>query len=89
MVVNVMIVKMMIMNYTKNIETVVRRCSSKSVFLKIVQISQKTPVLEFLFNKVAGPKACDVIKNWLQHRCFPMKIANFLRTLPMAASENN
>ena len=62
---------------------------NKEVFLKIVQISQKTPVLEFLFNKVTGPKACNVIKNWLQHRCFPMKIANFLRTLPVAASENN
>ena len=51
-------------------------------------------MLEFLFNKVAGPKACNFIKNRLQQRCFPMKFANFLRT-PfnrtnlVAASENN
>ena len=29
-------------------------CSLKKVFLKILQISRKTPVLESLFNKVAG-----------------------------------
>ena len=37
-------------------------------------------MLEFLFNKVAGLKVCNFIKNRLQHRCFPMKFANFLRT---------
>ena len=35
------------------IEAVVRRCSIKKVFLKILQISQKTLVPETLFNKVA------------------------------------
>ena len=41
-----------------------------------------TPVLESLFNKVAGLKACSFIKNRLQHRCFPVvKFAKFLRTL--------
>ena len=39
-------------------------------------------------------KACNFIKNRLQHKCFPMKFENFLRTpffrtYPVAASENN
>ena len=41
---------------------------------------RKTPVLELLFNDVAGPKACNFIKSKLEHRFFPMKFANFLRT---------
>ena len=50
-------------------------------------------MLEFLFNKDAGPKACNFIKR-LQYMCFPMKFANFLRklfyrTTSVAASENN
>ena len=35
--------------------------------------SHESPVLESLFNKVAGQKR-------LQHRCFPVKLAKFLRT---------
>ena len=31
-----------------------------------------------LFNKVA--KVCDTVKKRLQHRCFPVKFVNFLRT---------
>ena len=37
------------------------------------------------FNKDAGPKACTFIENRLQHRYFPVKIANFLRTAPFFA----
>ena len=37
-------------------------------------------MLESLFNKVAGLKACNFIKKRLQHRCFPVNIAKFLRT---------
>ena len=33
-----------------------------------------------LFNKVAGLKAWNVIKNKLQQRCFSVKFAKFLRT---------
>ena len=40
---------------------------------------QKTPVLESLFNKVAGPKACNFIKKRLQYKCFPVNIAKFFR----------
>ena len=35
----------------------------------------KTPVLESLFRKVAGPQAWKFIKK----RCFPVKFATFLR----------
>ena len=31
------------------------------------------------FNKVAGLKACNFIKNGLQDRCFSVKFAKFLR----------
>ena len=40
----------------ENVQTAVRRCSSKQVFLK-----RKQPVLKPLFNKVLGPKACIFI----------------------------
>ena len=42
-----------------------RRRSVKKVFLKISQISRKTPVLESLFNKMSEvfKKICEVFKN--------------------------
>ena len=52
-----------------------KRCSSN--FLKF---HRKTSELESLFNKAAGLQVCNFIKKWLQHRCFPKKFANFLRT---------
>ena len=60
-------------------EAVVRglqiRCSKK--FLKFLK---KKSVLESLCNKVSGPKVCNSNKKRLQHSCFPVKFANFLRT---------
>ena len=50
-------------------------------------------MLKSLFNKVADQKACNFVKKKLQHRCFPVKFAKFLRTpfftehLCVAASE--
>ena len=41
---------------------------------------RKTLVLESLFTKVAGLRACNFIKKKLQHRYFPVGIAKFLRT---------
>ena len=46
-----------------------KRCSEK-----FCKIHRKTPVLESLFNKVAGHQACNFIKNRIQHRCFPAKV---------------
>ena len=37
-------------------------------------------MLESLFNKAVGLKACNSIKIMPQHRCFPVKCAKFLRT---------
>ena len=37
-------------------------------------------MLESAFNKVAGLQTCIVIKTRLQHRCFHVNIAKFLRT---------
>ena len=47
---------------------------------KAWKFHRKTPVLESIFNKVAGLWACNFIKKKLQHRCFPMKFAKLLRT---------
>ena len=62
------------------IEASVGRCSSKQVFSKSSQILQEKLVLEPNFTKVAGLLCCNVVKNRLQHRCFPVKFAKFLRT---------
>ena len=53
-------------------EAAARRCSVKKVFLKISQNSQKTPVLDSLFNKVEG------VYLKLEHSCFPLNFAKFL-----------
>ena len=41
---------------------------------------RKTSVLESLFNRVRDLSGCSFIKKKLQHRCFLVNIANFLRT---------
>ena len=41
----------------------------KIVVLKICNIYRKTPVLGSLFNKVAGLRSGNFLKNSLQHRC--------------------
>ena len=52
----------------------------KAVLQNLFNIQRKTPVLESLFNKVAGLQPCNFIKNRLQHRCFFVNIANFFKT---------
>ena len=52
------------------------RCS----LLKFGTFHRKTPVLEFLFDKVAAVTVCNFIKKRQQYRCFPVKFATFLRT---------
>ena len=39
----------------------------------------KATVLESLLNKATGLQVCNFIKSRLQHRCFPVIIAKFLR----------
>ena len=49
-------------------------------FWKFLNIYRKTRVLELLYNKFAVLQVCKFIKKRLQHRCFPLNIAKFLRT---------
>ena len=51
-----------------------KRCSE--TFYKF---HRKTSVLESC-NKVVGLHPCNIIKKRLQHRCFPVKYAKFIRT---------
>ena len=57
-----------------------RRGSVKQGVLKNFENFTRKHVLESLFNKVAGLKACNTIKKRLQYRCFPVKFAKALRT---------
>ena len=54
-------------------------CSVKEGVLKISQISQKIPVLESVFNKVAGLQG-NYIKKRIQHRYIPLNNAKSLGT---------
>ena len=49
-------------------------------FKKFRNIHLKIPLLESIFNKVAGLHACNFIKKRLQQWCFPVNITKFLRT---------
>ena len=57
-----------------------RKCSIKNLLVQISQYSQKTPVMDSLFNQVAALQVCNFIKKRFQQRCFSMKIAKFLKT---------
>ena len=46
---------------------------------KFRNIHKKTPVSVSLFNKVASLQTYNFIKKRLQHGCFPVNIAKFLR----------
>ena len=64
----------------KSSEAVVRRYFIEIDVLKnFALITKKVPLLESLFNKVAGLKACNTIKKRLQHRCLPVINARVLR----------
>ena len=59
------------------VEAANQRCSVNKVFIKISQNSLKIPVLESLFNEVQGIDTCNVIKELLQLKCFPVNLARF------------
>ena len=52
----------------------------KSCSKNICNIHRKTPALWLLFNSVAALKVCNFFKKRVQHYCFPVNIAKFLRT---------
>ena len=59
---------------------IVKRSSHRKCSVKKDALNKKTPVLESLFNKScrpSGPKAYNVIKKRIQHRCFPVKFVIF------------
>ena len=53
-----------------------RRCSVKKVFLKISRNSQ-TSVLESFFNNVVDREAYNVLKQWLQRKCYLQILQEF------------
>ena len=63
--------------------TTIRTSRSQMFFeigvLTVCYIQRKTTVLESLFSKVVSLEAYKFIKKRLQHRYFPVNIANFLR----------
>ena len=50
------------------------------MFLKTSKISQDNTWAGVFFNKGANLKACNFIKKRLQHRRFPVKFPNILKT---------
>ena len=54
------------------------RCVKK-VSLKILYISLGNTCVRVIFNKVTGLQSANVLKKGLQHRCFPIIFAEFLR----------
>ena len=57
----------------------VRKMFFKKGFVKLAQYSQENTYVGVFFNKAAGLRDCNYIKKRLQNRCFPVKIAKFLR----------
>ena len=51
----------------------------KMVFLNFLKFHKNTPLLDSLFNKVAGLQACPFFKKRLQHRCFHVEFELFSR----------
>ena len=51
-------------------EAVVRRCSTKKVFLQISHISQEKLALRLVLNKVEDPQNLTLLKKRFRHRCF-------------------
>ena len=70
----------MISTKRKCVKTIQKLFNKKRCSLKFRNVYRKTPVLEPLFNKVAGLKARNFFKKRLQRRYFPRTIAKFLRT---------
>ena len=66
--------------YDKNLKPQLQNQPFADALQKLCNIERKTPVLEYLFHKVAGLKTCNFIKKRLLHRCFPVNIAKLLRT---------
>ena len=51
----------------------------KAGLTKFCNIRKRTSVLQSLFNKVTGLKACNVTRERFQRKSFPVNAAKFLR----------
>ena len=60
--------------------TYTSHCRRSRIQKQPLEMFLKTPVLEFLFYKVASLQPSNVVKKRLLHRCFPMKYDKFLKT---------
>ena len=61
------------------VEAAVLRCFSKYVFKNFAILTVKHPCWSLFLNKVTGLEAYIIIKKRLQHTCFPVNTAKFLR----------
>ena len=59
---------------------IIQKQPPKCFVKKFSNIRRKTSVLESLFNKAAVLQTSNFIKKRLQHRCFSVNIAKYLRT---------
>ena len=75
-----------VLKYTSKISNKVSEKYNKKVFYKKAVLKYfaiftgKYLCWSLFFNKYAGLQFCNFIKKRLQHRCFPVNIAKFLRT---------
>ena len=51
----------------------------KAALKNLVILTGKHLCWSLFFNKNAGLQSCNFLKKRLQHRCFPMNIAKFVR----------
>ena len=58
-----------------------QRCSRKLAFLRILQNSLETPVLDSPFYKILGLRLASFLKKRLWYRCFPVNFAIFQELL--------
>ena len=56
-----------------------RNYSVNKTLLKNHKIHGKAPLLEYLFNKIAGPEACNFIKKGLQYSFFSCEFCNIFK----------
>ena len=56
-------------------------CRKKSAFKKLALFTGKHLRWNLFVNEDAALQSCSIMKKRLQSRCFPIKIAKFLRTL--------
>ena len=65
--------------FCKILKTSFKHYYTLQLFLKLFNTYRKTPVSSLFCNKVAGLRPATFLKKRLQHRCFPVNIAKFLR----------